>query len=70
MELHLSNVRVVGLSRFVVNELDFNNSALSIWLNLTTPTLKLSGDHVANGIVGGFIPFIGEGQFKYELHSL
>lgn len=64
VELRMSNVRGVGLNRFVVNELDFNILALSFLFNLTTPTLTLSGNHVANGTVGGIIPFIGEGPFK------
>lgn len=61
----MSNVRGVGLNRFVVNELDFNLFALSFLFNLTTPTLTLTGDYVANGMVGGTIPFIGQGPFKY-----
>lgn len=70
MDLHLSNVRGVGLNRFVVNELDFNIFAMTFLFDLTTPTLTLSGDHVANGMAGGVIPFIGEGPFKYKLHSV
>lgn len=60
----MTNVRGVGLNQFVVNELDFNILALSFLFNLTTPTLTLSGDYVAHGIVSGVIPFIGEGPFK------
>lgn len=67
VELHMSNVRGVGLNRFVVNELDFNIFAMSFLFNLATPTLTLTGDHVANGVVGGIIPFIGEGPFKYKM---
>lgn len=61
----MSNVSGVGLNQFAVNEVDFNILALSFLFNLTTPTLTLSGDYVANGVVSGVIPFIGEGPFKY-----
>ncbi|KAG4070987.1 hypothetical protein HA402_001424 [Bradysia odoriphaga] len=69
IELHLSNVRGVGLNRFVVNELDFNIFTLSFLFNLTTPTLTLSGDYVADGVVSGVIPFIGEGPFNIIIHN-
>lgn len=68
VELNMTNVRGVGLNRFVVNELDFNIFALTFLFNLTTPTLNLTGNHEANGVIG-IIPFIGEGPFKYKLHS-
>ncbi|KAJ6642544.1 hypothetical protein Bhyg_07496, partial [Pseudolycoriella hygida] len=69
VELVMTNVQGIGLNQFVVNELDFNIFALSFLFNLTTPTLTLTGDHVANGIVAGVIPFIGEGPFNIILHN-
>lgn len=63
----MTNVSGVGLNKFVVNYLDFNLFELSFFFNLSTPTLTLRGDYVANGIVSGIIPFIGEGPFKYKI---
>ncbi|XP_055714424.1 uncharacterized protein LOC129808675 [Phlebotomus papatasi] len=69
----LSNLRVDGLSGFMVNDLVFNMDNLDFWIEVTLPRLSMSGYYDIDGTLGGLLPIFGDGNFSIvltEMHTV
>ncbi|XP_055680239.1 uncharacterized protein LOC129788200 [Lutzomyia longipalpis] len=66
----LSNLRIDGLSDFVVNDLEFNFEKLDLWIDATLPRLSLAGWYDIDGELGGLLPIFGHGNFSIVLAEM
>lgn len=65
----MKNITIVGLSAFTINAVDFNIFGMEFLLDLTVPTLALTGNYEADGFIGKLFPFKGKGPFEYDFFN-
>lgn len=64
--MNMSNVRVIGLNRFVVDDAKFALVGLKFLLNISISTpLEVTGDYKSDGNVVGMFMMKGQGPFRY-----